>query len=222
MSRRRPSAVEDLSYIALELRPLAVDASTLVFSPRNARQHDIEKDIPVLIGSLERFGQMKPIVARVGTREVIAGNGTLRATTELGRAMIAVSWFHGTDEEAEEYALLDNRTAELSTWNPAELSRQLTASRARNPDRSLTLGWTPSDMTSLISASWRPQQDRPPRATRERPGTDAALEPTLTITATRSQYDTIRRAFDQLREQEGDVSISEGRCLELLAAEFLS
>jgi hypothetical protein len=108
------------------LAGMLVPIADLVPSPNNARRHELERDVRVIAESLRRFGQQKPIVARPGSREVIAGNGTLRAAaTLLGWTHLAVSWFEGTDEEAQAYALVDNRSAELSDWDLQVLSGQL-------------------------------------------------------------------------------------------------
>jgi hypothetical protein len=114
-----------LDWIAPDLRVLAVPVADLVEAPDNARKHR-DRDLDALAESLARFGQRKPIVAKReyrGVRNaVIAGNGTLQAARRLGWPAVAVAWWTGGDAEAREYAISDNRTAELSTWDPAALA----------------------------------------------------------------------------------------------------
>jgi DNA modification methylase len=96
----------------------------LVSDPNNARKHD-EKNLAAIKGSLNQFGQRKPIVIQGST--VIAGNGTLEAARQLGWDEIQVvrvpeDW---TADQAKAFALADNRTAELATWDNAVLQQQL-------------------------------------------------------------------------------------------------
>jgi ParB family transcriptional regulator, chromosome partitioning protein len=97
----------------------------LVTDPNNARSHN-EKNLDAIKGSLSRFGQRKPIVIGVDN-VVVAGNGTLAAAKLLGWKEIAVvrvpeDW---TAQQAEAFALADNRTAELAEWNQQVLSAQI-------------------------------------------------------------------------------------------------
>jgi hypothetical protein len=66
--------------------------------------------------SLRSVGQRKPIV--VYSDMVVAGNGTLEAARRLGWSQIWVNDdpFESFDA-ARAYALQDNRSAELATWN---------------------------------------------------------------------------------------------------------
>jgi site-specific DNA-methyltransferase (adenine-specific) len=96
----------------------------LVSDPNNARKHD-EKNLAAIKGSLTQFGQRKPIVIQGST--VIAGNGTLEAAKQLGWDEIQVvrvpeDW---TKDQAKAFALADNRTAELATWNEQVLAAQV-------------------------------------------------------------------------------------------------
>jgi site-specific DNA-methyltransferase (adenine-specific) len=93
--------------------------------PENARTHD-SKNLKAIAGSLEQFGQRKPIVI-TSNGVIIAGNGTVRAAKELGWTHIDATrlpedW---TADKAKAYALADNRTAELADWDPKILADQL-------------------------------------------------------------------------------------------------
>lgn len=109
-----------------------VPISTLTPDPRNARKHS-PKNLAAISTSIERNGFRGCIVVQVqdvmlGTKIVRAGNGRVEALKSLGRDVVPrVEFLYGwTDEEAIEYALADNRTAELAEWNWEELSEQLT------------------------------------------------------------------------------------------------
>jgi ParB-like chromosome segregation protein Spo0J len=93
--------------------------------PANARQHD-EKNLKAIQGSLNQFGQRKPIViTEAGV--IVAGNGTVEAAKRLGwlkidAVRVPSDW---TPEQTKAFALADNRTAELATWSPEVLASQL-------------------------------------------------------------------------------------------------
>jgi site-specific DNA-methyltransferase (adenine-specific) len=93
--------------------------------PANARQHD-EKNLKAIQGSLNQFGQRKPIViTEAGI--IVAGNGTVEAAKRLGWLKIDAVRVPGdwTPEQTKAFALADNRTAELASWSPEVLASQL-------------------------------------------------------------------------------------------------
>jgi site-specific DNA-methyltransferase (adenine-specific) len=97
-----------------------VRLDSLTPDPKNARSH--EQGIPELVESLTAFGQQKNLVVWHDT--VIAGNGLLEAARQLGWTKIAISrtpdeWSY---EQAQAFALADNKTAELSEWDTSTLT----------------------------------------------------------------------------------------------------
>jgi ParB-like chromosome segregation protein Spo0J len=93
--------------------------------PNNARQHD-DKNLKAIQGSLKEFGQRKPIVI-TETGVIVAGNGTVEAAKRLGWLEIQAVTVPGdwTPEQTKAFALADNRTAELASWNSIALAEQL-------------------------------------------------------------------------------------------------
>lgn len=100
--------------INIALSALVVSIDSLKNDPKNARTHG-KRSIESIKRSLEDFGMQKPVIA-LPDGTVIAGNGVLQAAEELGWTKIAVVVFSDISK-AREYALQDNRTAELSTWD---------------------------------------------------------------------------------------------------------
>lgn len=101
-----------------------VKVTSLTMDPENARKHS-ERNIKAIAGSLEAFGQRRPLV--VWDNIVIAGNGTLEAAKSLGWVEVEITrcpadW---SSDQARAYALADNRTAELADWDPQILAEQL-------------------------------------------------------------------------------------------------
>jgi ParB-like chromosome segregation protein Spo0J len=97
----------------------------LTLDPNNARQHDA-KNLKAIEGSLTQFGQRKPIViTEAGV--IVAGNGTVTAAKSLGwetidAVRVPADWTH---DQVKAFALADNRTAELATWDIHVLDEQL-------------------------------------------------------------------------------------------------
>lgn len=97
------------------LQPLAFPVEKLSPLPGNPRKGDVD----AVARSYATFGQRKPIVAR---REgeggiVIAGNHQLEAAKRLGWEEIAVVFTDDDDLTAKAYALADNKTADLGTYD---------------------------------------------------------------------------------------------------------
>lgn len=98
--------------------------SSLKFDGRNARKHD-KKNLKAIKDSLTKFGLQKPIVV-TKDNVVIAGNGTLAAAKELGWDTIDISRSQLTKDEALAYAIVDNRTTDLSVFDNDILADVLT------------------------------------------------------------------------------------------------
>lgn len=103
----------------------SVPVELLSFDPANARKHDA-KNIGAIAGSLDLFGQRKPIVV-TGKNVVVAGNGTLEAAKSLGWTDIDVvrvpaDW---SADQVKAFALADNRSAELASWDEQVMAAQL-------------------------------------------------------------------------------------------------
>lgn len=94
-----------------------VDIGSVSTHPDNARVHDLE----AIAGSLERFGQTKPIVVQRSTGHVLAGNGTRQAAVNLGWKKIGVVWVDCSDEEARAYLAADNRASDRAAYDSERL-----------------------------------------------------------------------------------------------------
>lgn len=165
--------------IAPELQPLAQPIDTLTLLPGNPRRGDIE----AVARSYDRFGQRKPIVARRdGT--VIAGNHQLQAARSLGWTEIAVVYVDDDDITAQAYALADNRTADLGTYDNDALAVML-AEVATSPDLLAATGYDADILADLLADTTLDLTDdlshdtnalnngddiEPPSAARTRPG----------------------------------------------------
>jgi DNA modification methylase len=107
----------------MKLETLKIKALTP--DPTNARKHD-DKNLDAIKGSLSQFGQRKPIVISQ-ENVIVAGNGTVEAAkrlgwTEIQAVRVPSDW---TADQIKAFALADNRTAELATWDELVMASQL-------------------------------------------------------------------------------------------------
>lgn len=126
-----------------------VPVDSLIFDPANARKHG-EKNLAAIKGSLQRFGQQKPIV--VDAKGIVrAGNGTLAALIALGwkDAVIVRSSLSGS--EATAYAIADNRTAELAEWDDDTLKQTLAALQIEDEDLAEASGFDEKEIDALLA-----------------------------------------------------------------------
>ena len=103
----------------IETLPLSV----VVPDPANVRLHD-ERNLDTIRRSLARFGQQKPI--GVDSAGVIrAGNGTYMAAKSLGWETIDVVRTSLAGLDATAFAIADNRSSDLSTFDDLSLAKLL-------------------------------------------------------------------------------------------------
>ena len=188
----------------------------LIADPRNARSHDT-KNLQAIEGSLQVFGQQKPIVVTEDNR-VIAGNATVEAAKSLGWEEIKVVVTTLEGQEVEAFGLADNRTAELAAWNYPVLGELVQELQAQDFDLE-QIGWSDYEIEPLLQADWQPPE------LSAMPGTgnnsDPDYEMATPIAVTTDQRVTVDRAVERVREEHG-ADISEGRCIELICAEYLA
>ena len=122
------------------------DVKALVLDPANARKHS-EDNILAIKTSLQQFGQQIPIVV-TSEGVVKKGNGTVLAAKEVGWSQI---WCYVTDLDdlqADDFAVADNRSAELAFWDDEILSEKLTEMQISNQELFDALGFTDEDVLS--------------------------------------------------------------------------
>jgi len=132
--------------VAEQLEHLVRPIESLRFDPSNTRTHD-DRNLSSIEQSLLAFGQVKPVVFHPDDGTVIAGNGTLAAAQRLGWTHLAATPMVGPGW-AREYAIADNRTAELAEWDYG----QLLANLGEVPEHLLaTIGFTAEELAALSS-----------------------------------------------------------------------
>ena len=92
---------------------MAVSVKDIKEDPRNARAHN-ERNLATIKKSLEVYGQRKPIVVNKTTGIIEAGNGLYRAAVSLGWPEVAVVYVNDDEDYAKGYAVMDNKSSDLS------------------------------------------------------------------------------------------------------------
>lgn len=92
---------------------------------RNARAHGKE-DVGEIKKSIKKYGFDDPIAVWSDQNIIVEGHGRLMAAKQLGMKEVPVIRLdHLSDAERREYALLHNKTAELSAWDFDTLAMEL-------------------------------------------------------------------------------------------------
>jgi DNA modification methylase len=112
------------AHIAEPLRRLSMSIADLTPDPANARKHG-PRNLDAIKASLSAFGQRKPVVVQAEGMIVRAGNGTLEAAKALGWETIAAVVLDDDNATASQFAIADNRTAELAEWDDETLASLL-------------------------------------------------------------------------------------------------
>ncbi|WP_319797358.1 DNA methyltransferase [Nitrobacter sp.] len=129
-------------------------------NPRNARTHS-KKQIRLIKASIEKFGQIKPVIAD-DNNMILAGHGFVEAARLAGLSRVAVIRFgHLTETQKRAYLLADNRIAEQAGWDREILAIELGELSELMPvegfDVSLT-GFETAEIDLLLADMIQPKQ----------------------------------------------------------------
>jgi hypothetical protein len=205
-----PPAVD---YAATRLVPLA-DLHPAPWNPRTLRDARFV-ELCASISADPQFLWDRPVLARPDG-EVFAGNMRLRAAEHLGWPAVPARLVDIPEALAQVRGLRDNN--QWGEWEYESLSGLLVALQDDPAIDLATLGFAPAELEPLLAATWTPAAIDD-AATFERDGGPSLGAP---IVVTTEQRETIDRAIARVREQCGDPDTSEGRCLELMAGDWLS
>jgi hypothetical protein len=192
------------------LRPLLVPLASVSQHPDNPRQGDAG----AVAASLARFGQQKPIVVQKSTGWIVAGNHTWQGVAlvgEMERALgfgpgiewthIAVVFSDLDDLEAKAYAIADNRTSDLGTYDDDRLAKILVELASANA--LVGVGYDGDDVDELLSSlSTYIPVDVP-----NRPEPELGAEVRIEIEGSRAFLEEISPILADWQRREG-VSVS--------------
>jgi len=132
---------------------------TLKELPGNANLHNARNKAAIRF-SLEKFGQVEPLVVQKSTQHVIGGNGRLAVMREMGWIDAECKIIDVDDATAQALALALNRTSELSVWDNELLSETMFSLRDEGWDLT-ALGWEEHEYEPLLAAEWSPPEIEP-------------------------------------------------------------
>lgn len=97
---------------------ILADIQTLVPYAKNPKNHD-EKDVGLIIKSIERNGWGDPLLVCPETMEVLSGNGRLMAAKKLGMEQVPVVYAPKglTDKQKADLVIASNKLVEVSGYN---------------------------------------------------------------------------------------------------------
>jgi len=162
--------------IAEKLKPLAVPIGTLKLDKKNARTHGA-RNLALIRSSLERFGQVQPVIVQRSKMRVVAGNARVIVMRELGWPTVAALVLDLDDRQASAFGVVDNRSAELAEWDDAKLAALVEEVTRGGALEVADLGFTDRELDKMLKdagagdekddgegPTWKP----PKRATSER------------------------------------------------------
>jgi hypothetical protein len=188
---KKNKEIGDKKMIIESLRSLATPIENLKALPGNPRKGDVD----AVAKSLERFGQRKPIVARKDDGTIIAGNHTWQAAKKLGWSEIAVAFVGDDDVTAKAYALADNRTAELGSYDDEALAAMISSVSDISTDLLLSTGWRETEYAELMEKLGIVEQLDIDSAFDSLPTGDRDDATQMTFTVTLDQAEMIRGAL---------------------------
>lgn len=136
-----------------EIAELAVPIETLRPHPSNPRNGDTD----LIVTSLRKHGQYRPIVVRKSTGEILAGNHTYAAAMELGWNVIAATFVDVDDQQALQILLMDNRSADKARYDDGQLAAVLKMLDAEGALEGT--GYDDDDLAKLLNRVEPPEGD---------------------------------------------------------------
>lgn len=140
---------------ALEELAVAIDSLTPLAG--NPNQGHVES----MRASLRRFGQRKPVTVRAEDRQITAGNTTWLAAKAEGWTELAAVLVEEGEAEAQAWALTDNRTRDLSTYDVENLEAMWAAVAEADAELAASTGWDEESIAALraLEAEEQPAGD---------------------------------------------------------------
>jgi hypothetical protein len=188
------------------LRPLLIEIGKLGFDPANVREHG-DQNKAAIRSSLLKYGQRKPIVVNTRTMTVEAGNGTLDALIAMGWSHVAAVLVDDDEVTATGFAIADNRSAELASWNVEDLIKQIGAMEAEGTDKE-DLGFTSDQLELLVKGVTQGLDEstkyKVPRvAVFNDPSGSVSEQMVVTVTFHRDLFAKIKATIEELAKLDG-------------------
>lgn len=186
-----------------------VDIKTLVPYAKNPKNHT-DKDIDLIIKSIQRNGWGDPLLVCPETMEILSGNGRYLAAEKIGLDKIPVVYAPNnlTEKQKADLVIASNKLVEVSGYND-NLDILMAEFDLSSEDFGIVIPDMESDMPDLKSGEKEPFQQ-------------------MTFTLADEQAETIKTALDKAKKSElfgidtmGNEN-SNGNALYLIITEWLN
>ncbi len=194
-------------------RQFLVPIDELDYDPENAMDHG-ERNLEIVRNSMKQLGQHR-IAITTDDGNVLIGNGMLTVARELCWTHLAAVPSGDNERFAKLRAVTDNRSSNPdigSWWNLDELDKALDVL---------------DDAFDMDDFGWKQSERDLVFADRDGGGSDGAggegdSGGGKPIRVTAEERIIIDGAIQHVRESESDGEMREGRCIELICADYLS
>lgn len=186
------------------------DIEKLIPYARNPRKNSDTVD--GLAASIKEFGFQQPIVVDV-ENVIVVGHTRYLAAKKLGLKKVPVHVAKDlTPDQAKAYRIVDNKLQEKSKWDYELLQLELGEIELDSDVMALT--FSQSELDVIMQTEWSPETatgesfDQKPQSGKH------------STVISEEQKETIDRAIERCREMAEDGTLSEGRCVELICADY--
>ena len=184
----------------------------LIPHPENPNTHPANQ-VALLAKNIQVRGWRHPIIRSTLSGFIVAGHARLEAAKALDLESVPVNHQSFTDEADElGFVLADNKIAELAELDYEGVQSILKRLEAEGSDLDLT-GFLDFEREPLLEGVFRPDDIG------DLPGADDRADP---IGLTIDQRTVFEQAATKAREETEDPEMSEGRVVELIAADYLA
>ena len=201
-----------------------VDIDSISIDPKNAKKHD-QKDIDEKKASLKRHGFVKPVAVSKPTRIISAGSGMWLAAKELQLKKVPVIFTDHSEALAVSYGLSDNLLSDQSHYDLQQFNEHIKYLDEFDSDIDWkALGFEKGEIDLLLASMNTEISDsgNVPEVTEPTTDPNDPDAPGKSIKVTLAQREIFDECVKKLRKDEQDYKLSDGRCLEFLAANFLA
>jgi len=178
----------------------------------NAMIHTDEQ-IEQVCKSISRFGFTVPILTDESDM-ILAGHARQRAALQLKLKKVPVIRKLGlSKQEKSAYVIADNKIARNAEFDWQILSKELKMLRDDGFDLDLT-GFRDYEYGPLLEAVWNPASPD---------GTDPSEFAAMNaIKFTADQWEIVQQGVEKVRKDTDDSKTTDGRCIELIVADYLA
>lgn len=187
-----------------------VGLDKLTPDPINARVHP-DRNLAAIRASLEKFGQVEPLVVRKRSRVVVGGNGRLEAMKALGWKDAKVVEVDIDDDEAKALSIALNRASDLAGWDErrlAETFKELSETDWGNSLDALQfdgmVNFDKLDDLDFLSGVNEPEKEGEASASSSVGGEHVTVSFVVTPAQQQVVLDALRKARAQERGTQGD------------------